>query len=121
MRTVLNTERSAQEREHEPVLEVQALRLGELVVVAMNAEPFVRIGREIRQLVPNQFECIVLGYANGLFGYLPDREAFDPPPGQRGYALSYGAYAYFHTPPLDREAVNQAIQLVSDALADLDV
>jgi neutral ceramidase len=53
-----------------------ALRINDLVLVAVNGEPFAELGLEVkrRSAVPNTF---LLGYSNGCLGYLPTPEAFD--------------------------------------------
>ncbi len=55
--------------------EVQALRIGARVYVAVPGELFVELGLTIKEkCFPGH--VIVVGYANGMVGYLPTREAF---------------------------------------------
>lgn len=72
-------------------MQVQALRLGDLVLAATGAETFVEIGQEIcrRAATPR---AVALGYSNGCFGYLPTERAF--PLG--GYEIE-GAFKYYGT------------------------
>ena len=55
--------------------EVQALRIGQRVYVAIPGELFVELGLAIKeQCFPAH--VVVVGYANGMVGYLPTRAAF---------------------------------------------
>jgi len=72
-------------------LEVQAIRIGELAIVAIGAEVFLEIGRSISDRSPAP-HTLVLGYSNGLIGYLPTAAAF--PYG--GYEVD-GAHKWFGT------------------------
>lgn len=56
--------------------EVQAHRLGDHVLVAVPAEYFVELGLRIKTAV-HPHHGLVVGYANGMVGYLPHREAFE--------------------------------------------
>ena len=53
----------------EDSLELQALRLGDLIVLAVPGELYVEIGLRIKQMSPFR-HTIVVGYANGMLGYL---------------------------------------------------
>ncbi|HNS32726.1 MAG TPA: hypothetical protein PKN36_07110 [bacterium] len=57
--------------------EVQAIQVGPAVFLANPAEYFCRLGLEIKKSSPFPFTFIV-ELANGLIGYVPDREAFLP-------------------------------------------
>ncbi len=54
--------------------EVMALAIGELTLVLLPGEPFVELGQAIKQGASQP--VLVLGYANGSPGYLPDRSAY---------------------------------------------
>jgi hypothetical protein len=56
-------------------LQVWALRVNDVGLVAVNGEPFAELGLEVkrRSPLPNTF---FLGYSNGCLGYLPTPEAF---------------------------------------------
>jgi hypothetical protein len=61
-------------RGHEPA-QVQVLRLDELCYAAVPAEYFVELGLRIKeQAYPRH--ALVVGFANGMLGYVPHREAF---------------------------------------------
>jgi len=55
-------------------LRIDAWTLGDLVLVAVPAELFVSLGREIEEASPGK--TLILGYANGYSGYLADRAAY---------------------------------------------
>src|SRR5262249_55593291 len=56
--------------------EVQVLALNEQDLVALPAEPFVELGLQIKERsYPRR--AVVVGYANGMTGYLPHKQAFE--------------------------------------------
>lgn len=86
--------------------EVQAARLGrDLAVVAVAGEPFSALGRAIRERSPFA-TTLVVGYANGYCGYLPDRPAFD-----RG---GYEASSAFTAPGSGERLVEAALELLAE-------
>jgi len=54
------------------VLELQAIRLGELILLAVPGELYVEIGLERKRLSPFP-HTLIAGYANGMLGYLCTR------------------------------------------------
>lgn len=66
--------------EPEIAVEVQAMRIGGAGIAAIPAELFVEPGLEIKQGSGLKPTCVV-GYANGMAGYVPTRIAFE----QGGY------------------------------------
>jgi hypothetical protein len=57
----------------EPVhCEIQALRLGEALIVAVPGELFCQFGLDLKAASPAPITFIA-GYANGYVGYLPGR------------------------------------------------
>ncbi|MEV0390681.1 sugar isomerase domain-containing protein [Nonomuraea sp. NPDC050643] len=64
----------AQERTQAYEIEIQAIRLGDVTLVAVPGELFLELGEAIRATSPVAgAPVIVLGYANGYLGYLPSR------------------------------------------------
>ena len=55
---------------------VQAIRIGDLRILALPGEPFTAFGSRIRQVHPSTW---VVGYANGSVSYLPTRNSFSDP------------------------------------------
>jgi neutral/alkaline ceramidase-like enzyme len=93
---------------------VQALRLGPVAVVAMAGEVFVRIGQEIARRSPFP-HTVVLGYSNGLLGYVPTADAY--PLG--GYEVS-DAYRYFGTLMIAPESEALILACIDRLLARLE-
>ncbi len=55
-------------------IELQGLRIGEAIFVAVPAEVFVEIGLKLKREAPAK--TFIVGIANGYIGYLPNREAY---------------------------------------------
>jgi hypothetical protein len=68
-------------------VEVQAIRLGEALIVACEGELFVEYGSRIKDASPAAV-TFVAAYANGYAGYLPTPEAWD----EGGYEVSEGPW-----------------------------
>jgi hypothetical protein len=70
-------------------IELQAIRLGDALLIAIPAETFVETGLAIKKAspVPNTF---IVGYANGDLGYIPTAKAF----GEGGYEITTGHKLY---------------------------
>jgi hypothetical protein len=60
--------------------EIAAIGLGDVAIVAAPGELFTSVGRAILERSPFR-ETMVVGYAGGHVGYVPDREAYEA----RGY------------------------------------
>src|SRR6185503_5518039 len=72
-------------REKNQAAEVQAIDLGDLVLVGLPGEVFARLGLEIKEgLHPRH--AVVVGAANGMVGYVPYREAY----ARGGYEVTFG-------------------------------
>jgi neutral/alkaline ceramidase-like enzyme len=54
---------------------LQGLRIGPVALVSMPGEPFIELSQRIVQNSPFD-HTLFSGYSNGVFGYLPHREAF---------------------------------------------
>ena len=55
-------------------VDIQALRIGDLALVAIPSEFFSADGRALRAQTPSP-ELMVAGWSNGLVGYTPTRRA----------------------------------------------
>jgi len=55
-------------------VEVQALRIGDLAIVALPVEVFAADGRSLRSIARAP-HCMLAGWSNGLWGYVPTRRA----------------------------------------------
>lgn len=94
-------------------LELQCIRLGDVALVALGAEPFLEIGQAIAARSPAP-HTIVLGYTNGLLGYLPTAAAY--PFG--GYEVDT-AYKYFGTLMVTDASEQIVVEAAARALAKL--
>jgi hypothetical protein len=56
-------------------LQVWALRINDVGLVAVNGEPFAELGLEVKRRSPLP-STFFLGYSNGCLGYLPTPQAF---------------------------------------------
>jgi hypothetical protein len=68
---------------------IQALRIGDLAVVAVPGELFTRLGVEIKRRSPFR-NTFVAGVANDYIGYIPDSEAYD----LGGYQVWTGLHSF---------------------------
>jgi len=97
-------------------LELQALRLGDALVIGTPGETFVEIALAIKAAspMPNTF---VLGHANGTLGYIPTAAAFE----EGGYEVEtahrfyYGVYAF--TPEVEQAVTEAGIALAKQLAA----
>jgi hypothetical protein len=58
-------------------MEVQAIRINDIVITGIAAEVFSSTTRAIRERSPFP-RTIALGYSNGVLCYLPTRDAYPP-------------------------------------------
>ncbi|HID09687.1 MAG TPA: hypothetical protein EYP17_00095 [Candidatus Latescibacteria bacterium] len=69
-------------------MELQAVRLGEVVLVGIPAEVFAEIGIKMRDRSPFPYTSVV-ELANGAMGYLPTKQAFS----EGGYETMLNSYS----------------------------
>lgn len=85
-------------------VEIQALRIGELAIVAMPGEPFAEIGAEVRKRSPFAF-TMFCGYSDGVGGnYMPTAEEYS----QGGYEVERTPYG----PGADRAVIESSVRLL---------
>ncbi|MEZ5393881.1 MAG: hypothetical protein R2724_13725 [Bryobacterales bacterium] len=85
-------------------VEIQALRIGELAIVAMPGEPFAEIGAEVRKRSPFAF-TMFCGYSDGVGGnYMPTAEEYS----QGGYEVERTPYG----PGADRAVIEASVRLL---------
>ena len=83
-------------------VEVQALRIGELAVVAMPGEPFAEIGAAVRKGSPFAF-TMFCGYSDGAGGdYMPTADEY----GHGGYEVERSPYG----PGADQKVIDAALE-----------
>ncbi|MEN6546786.1 MAG: neutral/alkaline non-lysosomal ceramidase N-terminal domain-containing protein [Armatimonadia bacterium] len=90
--------------------EVQALRIGDTVLVGVPVEPFVELGLAIRAL-SDRLTCLCVGYANDYLGYVGPPKAWE----QGGYEFGLGTWAYLGPDACDMllDASREAVRLVT--------
>lgn len=70
------------EGQQELAMPLQAVRIGPAILLAIPGELFVELGLAVRRS-RRDMHVFIVGYANGAWGYLPNRDAFD----QGGYEV----------------------------------
>lgn len=83
-------------------IELQGIRLGTTVLLAIPVELFVEIGLRVKKASQNLRVCIC-GYSNGSYGYLPSKAAFE----EGGYEAVSSRFS------------SDAAQTVEDALVEM--
>ena len=77
-------------RQHQAdLVEVMALRVGDLAIVGLPGENFCETGLAVKRNSPAAMTMVV-GLANDAIGYLPTRDSF----AQGGYEVSPGSTVY---------------------------
>jgi len=88
-------------------VEVQIVRVGDIIMVGIPGEVFVDIGLGIKSRSPFK-NTFVAGYTNGDIGYMPTKKAF-----QEGGYETHHAYQLYGIYPVDQDV---AEKMVSSAL-----
>ncbi|MBM4036077.1 MAG: hypothetical protein FJ291_30455 [Planctomycetes bacterium] len=103
-------EYSKTDRQRTRPLEIQALRLGDALLIGTPGETFVEIGLAIKAASPMP-KTFPVAYANGNVGYIPTAKAFD----EGGYEVEhahkfyYGVYRF--KPEVERLVTDAALAL----------
>ena len=95
-------------------MEAQALRLGDVAVVAQAAEVFHEIGAAVKDGSPAQV-TLFAGYANGMIGYLPTAEEH----ARGGYEVDVAPYFYRFPGRLHPDSGERAADASSEQLQAL--
>jgi hypothetical protein len=70
-------------------IELQAARIGDITILAINGEVFARFTDDLRRAVGDE-NLFVVTYANTAFGYIPTREAYP----EGGYEVDTAHFFY---------------------------
>jgi hypothetical protein len=70
-------------------IELQAIRIGEVIIIAVNGEMFTRFTDYVRRSLPGK-NVFVVAYSNAAAGYIPTREAY----GEGGYEVETSHFFY---------------------------
>ncbi|MAT43588.1 MAG: hypothetical protein CL609_14720 [Anaerolineaceae bacterium] len=92
-------------------LRITAVQIGQIGVIALNAETFTQIGLTIKEKSPFTF-TILASVSNGCIGYLPTAEAHQ----EGGYEVDLAPYSYRYPGRLNKNAADQVIQTSCDIL-----
>ncbi len=92
---------------------VQAMRIGDLGLVALSGEVFFELAQAVVRSSPFP-HTFVLGCSNGCTGYVPTAEAFD----EGGYEVDL-SFRYYGTLPLAPHAGDQMVAAASAMLRGL--
>jgi hypothetical protein len=101
------------DRQRTRPLEIQALRLGDALLVGTPGETFVELGLAIKAASPVR-NTLVVAYANGNVGYIPTAKAFE----EGGYEVEsahkfyYGVYRL--KPDVERLVTDAGIALAKE-------
>jgi len=91
-------------------LPIYVLRLGDVGIVGMPCEPFLGIGRRMRNRSPFPL-TIPCGYTNGSHGYITD----GPNTGDREYMSAFHRYTKFRPPfakPAGDVLADEAVEIL---------
>lgn len=88
--------------------QIQALQIGNVMLVGLPGENFRELGATIQAAFPDQ-TCMVVGYCNRSIGYVPTRQAYL----EGGYEVT----SSFLVPGSGEEMTEQAINLARGLLA----
>lgn len=91
---------------------LQAVRLGDVTLVALPGEAFCEIGLTIKQMAGPR--TMVVGYANGNIGYIPTAEAY----AEGGYETDQ-AYKFYGLSMIGPESERIVLDGVKNLLAEL--
>ena len=89
--------------------EIQALRIGDVDVIANPSELFTSIGKTVREQWPRD-DLFMLSYSNDSIGYLPD-----------AYDIDCGSYAALQSPKFTAQFpfVKQSANVMADSMLSL--
>jgi glycosyltransferase involved in cell wall biosynthesis len=94
-------------------LEVQLVSLGDKVtIVTLPGEPVAELASKLRRLTGNPNSTFVLGYTNGLIGYLPTDRMIE----EGGYETDVSKFAYLLPSALNRGTESAIISGVENCI-----
>jgi neutral ceramidase len=95
-------------------IELWALRINDLAIASVSAEPLAELGLEIKRRSPVR-HTLFLGYSNGCIGYIPPPEAF----AEGGMEVVESHYNYLLASQLTPEWAPTVIETTLEMLAEL--
>lgn len=95
-------------------MEVQLVSLGDKVsFITLPGEPVAELARDLRRLTSNPDSTFVLGYTNGLMGYLPTDVMIE----EGGYETDASQYVYLLPSALDRGAQSNILSKAQECIS----
>jgi hypothetical protein len=95
-------------------VEVQVLRLGDIILAGIPGEVFVEIGLGIKEGSPFE-HTYVTAHTNGCIGYMPTKKAF-----QEGGYETHSAYRLYGIYPVDQDVaekmINTSLKLIDSVM-----
>lgn len=95
-------------------IELWALRINDLAIASVSAEPLAELGLEIKRRSPLR-HTVYLGYSNGCIGYIPPPEAF----AEGGMEVIESHYNYLLPSQLTPEWAPLVVETTLEMLAEL--
>ena len=89
---------------------MKILRIGKLVIVTLPFEPFHGIGLKIKALLGDE-NTLVLGYANGDFGYLPSKDLYRI----SGYESRHAYKFYGYPGPVSEDSEETILKAICES------
>ncbi len=86
-------------------LRITAIQIGQIGVIALNAETFTEIGLTLKERSPFTFTMIA-SVSNGCIGYLPTAQAHE----EGGYEVDLAPYSYRFPGRLNKNAATLAVE-----------
>lgn len=90
--------------------EIQIIRAGSLALIGIPGEIFSGLGKQIKAGLPG-YQTLIIGYANGDAGYIPDRTAYAGGGYEVNDAFKYYGYPAALAPAAGEMIVRRSIQL----------
>lgn len=96
---------------HSILSEVMLLAIGEISILLLPGEPFVELGLEIKRRAGHE-ALMVIGYANGVPGYIPHRAAYETGGYEVAEAYRFYNYPSAFAPEAGEMLVEEALRLL---------
>lgn len=90
---------------------IKVVKIGTVCVVTLPFEVFHEIGLKIKKYF-SAFNTMVLGYANGVLGYLPSKRLYDMAPYEAGKSCMY----YLNPGPVSIEGESKILDAIAKKL-----
>ena len=96
-------------------IELWAMRINDIGIASVSAEPLAELGLEIKRRSPLE-HTLFLGYSNGCIGYIPPPEAF----AEGGMEVIESHYNYLLASQLTPEWAPTVVETTLEMLSSLE-